>query len=272
MIVPGENARTTTGPFSDVMDQVKRLEREPGILAASAYTVQPWLDLPEMGCGVVVVTDGEAARADAEADRLARAFWQRRSDFSPRLVPMPEAIDRALADDRRPFVFSDSADAPSSGAPGDSTALLEALLDREIRDIALLNIVDPRAVSAAHDAGVGATLQLTVGATFSSTFYKPVTFTAYVKSLSDGSFRNKGPGFQGVEFRMGRTAVVVAGGIHLVIMEQPVIQWDPELYRSQGLEPTEAKIVVAKSPVAFRAAYDSLAAEIIVLDLPGAGM
>ncbi len=54
-----------------------------------------------------------------------------------------------------------------------------------------------------------------------------------------------------------------------MIMEQPVIQWDPELYRSQGLEPTEAKIVATKSPVAFRAAYEPLAAEIIVDDLEG---
>jgi microcystin degradation protein MlrC len=52
-------------------------------------------------------------------------------------------------------------------------------------------------------------------------------------------------------------------------MERPVIQWDPELYRSQGLEPAEAWIVVAKSPAAFRAAYESLAGEILVLDAPG---
>ena len=64
-------------------------------------------------------------------------------------------------------------------------------------------------------------------------------------------------------------AVVVSGGVHLVVMEQPVIQWDPELYRSQGLEPAEAKIVVAKSPAAFRAAYAPLAAEILVMSTPG---
>jgi len=269
MIVPGENGRTTEGPFSEVMDQVIRLEQEPGVLAASAYTVQPWLDLPEMGCSVVVVTDGDVRRAESEAEHLAREFWERRKDFMPHLTPVQEAIDRVLTDERRPYVFSDSADAPSSGAPGDSTALLKVLLDRNISEAALLNIVDPEAVSVVHRAGVGATLQLTVGAAFSSTFYKPVTFAAYVKSLSDGTFRIKGAGFRGVKVRMGRTAVVVSGGIQLVIMEQPVFQWGPELYRSQGLEPTDSKIVVAKSPVAFRAAYGPLAAEIIVPDLPG---
>ena len=112
-------------------------------------------------------------------------------------------------------------------------------------------------------------VELTVGATFSKTFYEPVTFAGVVKALSDGTFRHRGPGFKGSEFRMGRTAVVVSGGIHLVIMERTVFQWDPELYRSQGLEPEDAKIVAVKSPAAFRAAFAPIAAEIFVLELPG---
>ena len=32
MVVPGENRRTTAGPFSEVMDRVKRLYREPSTL------------------------------------------------------------------------------------------------------------------------------------------------------------------------------------------------------------------------------------------------
>jgi len=52
-------------------------------------------------------------------------------------------------------------------------------------------------------------------------------------------------------------------------MEQPVIQWDPELYRCLGLEPADARIVAVKSPAAFRAAYAPVAADILVLDVPG---
>ncbi|MDA0746343.1 MAG: M81 family metallopeptidase [bacterium] len=269
MVVPSENGQTTVGPYSEVMAQVKTLEKEPGILAASVYSVQPWLDVPEMGCSAIVVTDGNPERARAEADRLALEMWHRRKNFTPNLLPLEKALDLALSGGRHPFVFSDSADAPSSGAPGDSTVLLKALLDRQVQETALLNIVDSEAVQHAIRAGVGNPLELTVGASMSSEFYGPVTFQAYVKSITDGTFRNKGPGFHGVEFRMGKTAVLVSGGVHLVVMEQPVIQWDPELYRSQGLDPAQATIVAAKSPAAFRAAYDNLAAEIHVLDVPG---
>ena len=59
------------------------------------------------------------------------------------------------------------------------------------------------------------------------------------------------------------------GHIQLVIMERAVFQWDPELYRSLGLEPCDAQLVVVKSPAAFRAAYEPLAAEILIVDAPG---
>jgi microcystin degradation protein MlrC len=269
MVLPSENGKTTDGPYHFVMELVKDLETEPGILAASAYSVQPWLDLPEMGCSVVVIADGDPEKADRETKRLASEFWRQRTEFPPELVPVDQAIDLALSDSRRPFVFSDSADAPSSGAPGDSTAFLSALLEKGVQETSFLNIVDTPAVEAATRVGVGKRSRFEIGATFSSEFYGPVTIDGYVKSLSTGTFRNKGPGFHGVEFQMGRTAVIVSGGIHIVVMEKPVIQWDPELYRSQGLEPGKAKMVGVKSPAAFRAAYDSLAEEIIVLDIPG---
>lgn len=269
MVLPSENGKTTEGPYRSVMDKVKELEKEPGVLAASAYSVQPWLDLAEMGCSVVVVTDRASERADQEAERLAGEFWHRRGEFAPQLVQVDEAIELALSSSRRPYVFSDSADAPSSGAPGDSTAFLWALLDKSVMETAFLNVVDTPAVAAAVEIGVGNRGQFEIGATFSSEFYHPVTVEGYVKSISTGTFRNKGPGFHGVEFQMGRTAVIVVGEIHVVVMEKPVIQWDPELYRSQGLEPQEAKIVAVKSPAAFRAAYESLAEEILVLDIPG---
>ena len=52
-------------------------------------------------------------------------------------------------------------------------------------------------------------------------------------------------------------------------MEQAVFQWDTAFYRSLGLDPAAAQIVVVKSPAAFRAAYAPIAAEIMIVDAPG---
>ncbi|MDA0712107.1 MAG: M81 family metallopeptidase [bacterium] len=269
MILAPENGMTTTGPFSEVMDMVKSVENMPRVLAASAYPVQPWMDLPEMGCSVLVVTDNDPELGQREAQRIARAFWDRRERFAQDLLSPQDIIRDALTSSGGPHIVSDSSDAPSSGAPGDSTTFLRACLDADIRKMTLINILDPLAVKQAQAVGIGNTFEFTLGASLSSTFYGPIQLTATVRSLSDGKFTNKGPGFRGFEFNMGPTAVLVYQGIHLVVMSLPVIQWDPELYRSQGLDPAAATLVAVKSPAAFRAAYEPLAGKVIILDAPG---
>ena len=44
---------------------------------------------------------------------------------------------------------------------------------------------------------------------------------------------------------------------------------DPEMYRSQGIEPTKMKFVVVKSPLGLRAEYEPLSKEVISVDTPG---
>lgn len=268
MIVPAENGRTTEGPYAEVMDQAIELMQRPDVLDVSAFSVQPWLDVADIGCSVVVnATSSELA--NQLADELADMFWQRRQRFDITLAPATATIGRALGSERRPFVLADSADAPSSGAPGDSTAVLELLIAAKPERLCLHNIVDPQAVAVLVAAGVGAELTLAIGAGSGVPFYQPISVTGRVRQISDGSFTNKGLGFQGVVFQCGRTVVFEIGRIALVVMERAVIQWDPELYRSQGLEPRDAQIVIVKSPAAFRAAYEPFAAEVAVLDAPG---
>lgn len=269
MILPAENGRTTEGPYAEVMDQALALAQQPGVLDISVFSVQPWLDLHDVGCSVLVTTDGDHDLAGRLADDLALSFWQRRHAFDVALVPAGEAIRSALASDQRPWVLADSADAPSSGAPGDSTALLERLLAVVPQQPCYLNIVDAAAVDTLVSAGAGRDLTITVGATSGCTLYHPVEVTGHIRLIASGDFVNRGPGFQGVMMHMGRTVVLDIGQVALVVMERPVIQWDPELYRSVGLEPRDAQIVVVKSPAAFRAAYGPLAAEIVVVDAPG---
>lgn len=269
MLLPAENGRTTEGPYADVMNQALALTQQPDVLDISVFSVQPWLDLNDVGCSVLVTTDGDPELAGALADELADAFWQRRYAFDVSLVQTSAAIRAALASERAPWVLADSADAPSSGAPGDSTVLLQHLLAAVPQKPCYLNIVDAAAVDSLVTAGADCELTLTLGATSGCTLYRPCEVTGRVRLIADGDFVNRGPGFQGRTTHMGRTAVLDIGQIALVIMERPIIQWDPELYQSLGLEVQQAQIVVVKSPAAFRAAYAPLAAEIMVVDAPG---
>jgi microcystin degradation protein MlrC len=276
MLLPPENSTHAWGPLAEVLGMALAAEKEEGILHAGVYPVQPWLDTGDVACSVTVIANGDRAAAEAHAHAIARAFWEQRRAFATELVPPAEAVRRALARAEGTVILCDSADATTSGSTGDSTAVLRAVLDvvREgampAAQVALLNVVDPPAVAAAVQAGVGATVTLDVGGLLAPRYFQPVRVTGRVKTLSDGEFTFQGPGMRGVAHHMGRASVLYAGAIHLLMMERAVSQWDPQLYRSVGEEPAAARIVLVKSPMAFRAAYEGLYEDVIVVQAPGA--
>ena len=51
------------GPFARLMQEAKALEKAPGVLSTSLFFVGSYLDMPDMGCSSLVVTDGDAERA-----------------------------------------------------------------------------------------------------------------------------------------------------------------------------------------------------------------
>lgn len=71
MLLPAENGRTTEGPYAEVMDQALALAQQPGVLDISVFSVQPWLDLYDVGCSVLVTTDGDSDFASCLADEVA---------------------------------------------------------------------------------------------------------------------------------------------------------------------------------------------------------
>ncbi len=269
MILQVENGQTTSGPMAELLGRVRSWEREGCCLCGSVFLVQPWMDLPEMGCAVTIVTNDDKTHAQILADRLAADMWQRRHDFGVELTSVDAAIDQALQASGKPVVLADSADSTGSGAPGDSTAILARLLDRHVTCRVLLPIVDKEAVQVAFEAGQGATVRLGLGGKIDSLYSRPVTVEGEVVRVGEATFRFKGPVFTGQELAMGPVAVLRVRNIFILVSQRPNWTVDPEMYRSVGLEPTEAQIVVVKSPNQFRAGYGPIAHQILVVDAPG---
>jgi len=271
MLLPPENSTHNWGPLAGVVEQAIQLESRGRVIHAGIYPVQPWMDTEDVGASVVAITDKDADAAERYARWLGASFWSKRGEFVTQLVSPDEAVRRALSRKSGTVVLCDSADATTSGSTGDSTAILAALLRAAPFDAAAyVNVVDPPAVQRAIRAGIGATVTVEVGGLLAPQSFTPVTLTGHVKTISDGTFTFKGPGMRGVPHHMGRAVVLVCGGIHLVVMERGVSQWDPQLYRSVGLDPADARMVQVKSPMAFRAAYEGLYDEVIVVAAPGA--
>jgi microcystin degradation protein MlrC len=100
-------------------------------------------------------------------------------------------------------------------------------------------------------------------------FAGPVSVVGQIRHLSDGVFTLRGPVFTGKTIDMGLTAVLEVGGLDVVVASRAVMTIDPELYRSQGIEPRDRRVVGVKSPSLFRPGYENMLAGVLYLDLPG---
>lgn len=270
MLVYSENQQTTHGPMAHLMGRADELAARPGMVAVSVLPVQPWLDVPDFGLSVLATADGDQTLARQTARALAAEAWRLRTAFDIDLVPVDEAIRLAVASPEGPVVLADSADSTGSGSPGDSTAILAALLAAPLAKPALLTVVDPETVASAHAAGLGARITVPIGGKLDHIFNRPVEVTATVQRLIiDGAFRMSGPAFTGLDIAMGHAAVLEAGQVKILVTERRVWTNDPSLYRAVGLEPQAAQIVVVKSPNLFRASYEPIASRIILVDGPG---
>jgi microcystin degradation protein MlrC len=267
-LVPGEIGYTGSGPMKVVMDAAAEVRKTQKILSTSVFQMQPWLDVYESGNAVLVITDNEVEIAKQYAQSIGMLFWNMRHEFQPQLLNIDEAISLA----RGPggvVVLGDSADGTGSGAPGDSSYVLRALLERGGNITAYLTVVDVPAVHKAIETGVGNETDFTVGGTLYKHNNQPTKFKGRVRTITDGRFIFRGPQFTGDEHCMGLTAVIQCRNIYIIVMERSAFNWDPALYRSVGLEPRYADLVLVKSPAAFRAPYSEITERLYVVSAPG---
>ena len=271
MVVPAERANTQD-PASvsyAFRERLQRLEQTPGILAAGLATVQPWLDIPELGSAVVVVADAAQSDGKVACRELAEEVWQRRRDYLPDLMPVEEAVRQAHEVNDGLVVLSDSADATTSGAPGDSTWVLKELLKYHWPRGALVTIVAPEIVERATVLGEGAVLRGAVGGVRDSRFSSPVKLDARVERLFRAEFMLSGHLAKNLPVDMGASAVLRCGDVFICATSKSGPHFAPEFFRSAGFDPFGVSVLVAKSPCGFRAAYADRAKRIIVVRAPG---
>jgi microcystin degradation protein MlrC len=213
-LVRGDELITKSGCYGDLVRDCQRIERDGTALAAGIMIGNPFTDVPELCSQVLVMTDGDAARARQEAVRLAREFWPQRFRMQGKLI----SLERAVAQARTmvgPVLFTDAADATSSGASGDSNAILVG------------QIVDPAAAAAAHAAGVGATIEVTLGGCHDPARFPPMSVRAQVRLLSDGHARLE---TMRAALDAGRTAVLTYDNVTVVVMSRSVSLFDRAMY------------------------------------------
>lgn len=256
-------------PFAELMRFTKSLEQQDGVLSTSLFLIHPYMDCENMGSGGLVITDHDPERAEALAGEIARRYWDRRRELEPETFRPVDAIAKGLQIRGGPVILVEAADCCGGGAAGDSIATLSALVDSGIDAPSVVPVIDPSAAQACHEAGVGAERTIAIGHQLDPRWGATRVFTGLVERLSDGNFIYTGGQWEGRREHMGPTAVFRIGAVRAIISSRATYDWADEQIRSVGLDPADAKFIVAKNPMNYRLAYGRIAAGVIVLDTPG---
>jgi microcystin degradation protein MlrC len=270
-LLPGEMAQTALDPMKAMMDLVEALEQRSEVLSASLAKGHCWADVPDIGVAAVVVTDGDAELAQAEADRLATIFWQRRAEFgvSAEAYPVREAVEKALAASESTVFLSDSGDNPGAGGTTDVTALLAELRAQNASSVLFASIWDVASVQACIAAGVGAEVTCSVGGKLDTRHGTPLELTGQVRLLADGQYYHGGVRREWGRGRRGPVAVLNGDGIDVILSSTRLSFVDPVQLRSLGLEPLDYRIVVLKRGY-LTAPFQAISERSILAFTPGA--
>ena len=183
-LVRGDELITATGLFGESIRAAQAMEASPGGLSAGMFIGNPFTDVPDLRTNTFVVTNGDEQRACREAEQMAAGFWRHREKMQVPLTSLKDAVmiaKEAFQEKLGTVVLVDAADATSSGASGDSNAILRELVAQDYQGRALLPIVDPGAVKDAFAAGIGGDITTTVGGAFDAKRFIPHLITAKVR-------------------------------------------------------------------------------------------
>lgn len=265
------NMRTTDGPMAEMAKLAEEWRARPGVLEATVFGGFAYGDSPFAGPTALVVTDDDPDLARHAADHLAAEMTSRRAQFDIKPPTPAEAIAQALATPgEKPAAVTDPADNPLSGGIGDTPGLLRALLAARPSVPTVFGFFwDPELVRRAQVAGIGATINVSLGGRVSDKFGAPIAANAQILTLTNGRFRNVGPYDHHLEVDVGATAMLEVEGIRVIVTSSCQTPNDPAYFALHGIDLAKIGLLCVKAKNHFRAGFTELTRCIIECDSPG---
>jgi microcystin degradation protein MlrC len=173
----------------------------------------------------------------------------------------------------RPVVLADAQDNPGAGGTSDTTGLLAALVKNKAQAAVIAVMHDPDVARLAHQAGTGAEINVSLGGKCGTAGVTPFKSHFKVESLGDGNFTFSGDMYKDSAAELGPMALLRVvddeADVRVIVGSSRVQCLDQAIFRHLGVEPAEQKILALKSSVHFRADFDPIAAETLVVVAPG---
>jgi microcystin degradation protein MlrC len=259
--------RTPVEPMRSVVAEMQAHEGKDGVLSVSFAHGFPWGDVPDASAKVLVVADGDPARAMQTAKHFAERLWSLRSETVADTLSIDAALDAVAAADGGPLVLADVADNAGGGAPSDSTFMLRAVLGRGLGNLLTGYYWDPVAVRFCEEAGEGANLDLRIGGKCGVASGDPVDLRVRVKKVMPGARQRFGT----ADNQMGTAVWLQADNdIDLVLNTIRTQVFHPGGFEQLGIDLTAKKAIVVKSTQHFYTGFAPIASQVIYVAGPGA--
>jgi microcystin degradation protein MlrC len=257
---------TADEPNRSLQARCQAMEAE-GALCASLFVGFPHADIRNAGLSVVITTDNDLALAERLRDELLAAAWAQREAFVYKLEPLEQSVARAKAMTDGPVFLLDHYDNAASGGPMDTTRVLAEIMRQQLDQVAAFGIFDPQAVQQCIDAGIGATVTLSIGGKQKMPMCpepsEPLVVTGRVKTIVEGKYRAKGPMAAGTQQDMGHAVVLDTGRVEIVLFSRHVEPFDVNTLLSVGIDPMQKRYVMLKSRIHWRAGMSHLAKAVV---------
>jgi microcystin degradation protein MlrC len=269
-LIPPVSGCTLVDPARSIYDSLGELvcDEVSGLSLACGF---PASDVAE-AIPAVVAYGFDTEAVNTAADELLAAIKQRRQTFRGHLYGVEAGVSEAMrlsVNADGPVVIADSQDNPGGGGFGDTTEILRELVSQQATGAVVGVLNDAQAAGNAHAAGVGATLEISLGGKTGVPGCEPLQAEFEVRGISEGRFRATGPMLAGADIDFGLTALLEVGGVQVVVGSKAIQTVDQSMFRHLGVELSRQKIIVVKSSIHFRNDFQEMASAILMISAPG---
>jgi microcystin degradation protein MlrC len=261
---------TLAEPCLGLYARLGEIERRTGVSLDFAPGF-PMADFAE--CGMSVVGYGAEGAVQVALAELGDAVAAAEPDFAMDLFEPEDAVRRAVrvGEPGAPVGLADTQDNPGAGGNGDTVGLLAAMIRLRAPEAVLGLLIDPANAARAHAVGQGASAEFALGSVSGVPGHPPLAGRFTVERLGDGRFTCTGPMFRGFRMNLGAMALLreASSGVRVVLASRKCQAADQQMFRHVGVEPARERVVAVKSSVHFRADFQPIAREVLVVRSPG---
>lgn len=258
---------TSPEPMRSFVDEVSAVERTDDILSVTLCHGFPWANWHGASAGVLVVADGNLAKAKSISETIADKFFKLHPKVNAKpMLSAADAVQTAMKSSNRPVIIADASDNAGGGGASDSTFLLAELLAHNAKNVAVGLVCDPLATDIAHKLGEGARWRLRIGGKAGPFSGQPVDLDVEILACRSGIVQR---GFN-AKLPLQRTACVEANGIYIVLSEQRCQTFDTTCFTEHGIDVSDLDIVVVKSSQHFLDQFAPYAGDVLYADTGGA--